>query len=263
MKKINKKQKIAALVKQYLKPGSRVLEVSCGHGKILEELSEAGYIVKGTNYSKYPDACQSVDIDFGIDINKGLPYEDNSYDCVILCDVIEHFPNHISTIEEISRVLKPDGYSVILTPNTMKIGSRLHFLFTGFFKCKRAFIGFDVPADKAFVFHNNPPHLPIFLYHLHSYYLESAKVYGVNYKLKSFLFWLILAPLIIPFTYCKTHFMERNMGNADGGSLLYRTLTSFETLNAEYWIAINRKVDPATTKRLFKSKLPSWAEKSV
>ncbi|MDH3974417.1 MAG: class I SAM-dependent methyltransferase [Deltaproteobacteria bacterium] len=263
MKKINKKQKIAELVKKHVKPGSRVLEVSCGHGKILEELDEAGYMVKGTNYSKYPDACKSVDIDFGIDINAGLPYEDDVFDCVILCDVIEHFPNHIATIQEISRVLKKGGYSVILTPNTMKIASRLHFLFTGFFKLKRAFIGFDVPADKAFVFHNNPPHLPVFLYHLHSHYLESVNVYGVNYKFKSFLFWLLLAPLIIPFTYSKTSFMERNMKNAGGGELLFSRLTSFETLNAEYWIAINQKVDPSLTEPVLKSKLPSWAEKSV
>lgn len=104
---------------------------------------------------------------------------------------------------------------------------------TGFFKIKRAFIGFDVPAHMAFVFHNNPPHLPVFLYHLHSHYLESIKVYGVNYKFKSYLFWFLLAPLIIPFTFSKTSFMERNMKNAGGGSLLFRTLTSFEVLCAE------------------------------
>jgi len=261
--KNKKRQKIFDLVSKYVPAGGEVLEISCGEGKILARLKESGYKVRGTNYSAYPNTAPGVKIDFGVDINKGLPYDDASFECVILCDIIEHFPDHIAAIKEVSRVLKPGGYSIILTPNTMKIASRLHFLMTGFFKIKRAFIGFDVPADKAFVFHNNPPHLPVFLYHLHSHYLEAEKVYGVKYKFKSYLFWLLLAPLIIPFTFSKTSFMERNMKNAGGGSLLFRSLTSFDTLCAEYWIAVNKKVAPSSRPQELKSKLPAWVEKSV
>lgn len=259
----SKQQKIIQLVMKYVNRGGRVLEVSCGEGKILDQLQKAGYTVRGTNYSKYPNAIKDIEIDFGVDINMGLPYEDASFDCVILCDIIEHFPNHIAAIKEVSRVLKPGGHTIILTPNTMKIGSRLHFLFTGFFKIKRAFIGFDVPADMAFVFHNNPPHLPVFLYHLHSHYLESEKVYGVNYKIKSIVFWLLFAPMIIPYTFFKTHLMERNLKHQGGSGLLFRSLTSFEVLCAEYWIAVNKKVDPVSSKRELKSKLPAWVQKSV
>lgn len=265
MKIINnpKRQKIIDLVNRYVRPQGRVLEISCGHGKIVARLKEDGYEVKGTNYSAYSNTEPGVDIDFGVDINKGLPYDDSSFDCVILCDIIEHFPDHIAAIKEVARVLRPGGYSIILTPNTMKIGSRLHFLMTGFFKLKRAFIGFDVPAEMAFVFHNNPPHLPVFLYHLHSYYLESVEVCGVKYKFKSFLFWLLLAPLIVPFTFSKTSFMERNMKNGGGGPLLFRALTSFDTLCAEYWISVNKKVDSSKRDQTIKSKLPAWVEKSV
>lgn len=259
----SKQKKIIQLVMEYVKSGGRVLEVRCGDGKVLGQLQKAGDIVRGTNYSKYPNAIQAVEIDSCVNINEGLPYEDASFDCVILCDVIEHFPNHIQAIREVSGVVRAGGHTIILTPNTMKIGSRLHFLFTGFFKIKQAFIGFDVPADMAFVFHNNPPHLPVFLYHLHSHYLETVKVYGANYKFKSIIFWLAFAPVIVPYKFFKTFVSKRNLKYEGASSLLFHTLTSFEVLCAEYWISVNKKVDPSLHPRQLKTKLPAWVQKSI
>lgn len=265
MKDKNKKrQKIFEIVNEHVSKGGQVLEISCGEGKILARLKESGYVVKGTNYSAYANTAPGVDIDFGVDINKGLPYGDNSFDCVILCDIIEHFTDHIAAIKEVSRVVKTDGHAIILTPNTMKIGSRLHFLLTGFFKLKRAFIGFDVPAHMAFVFHNNPPHLPVFLYHLHSHYLEYKKIEGAKYKIKSFIFWLLFAPLILPFTYINTHIGERNLKRSDAaGGMLFKALTSFQGLCAEYWITVSKKIDPSSRSSEIKTKLPAWVKKSV
>lgn len=53
------------------------------------------------------------------------------------------------------------------------------------------------------------------------------------------------------------------MKNAGGGSLLFRSLTSFETLCAEYWIAVNKKMSPSSRDQSINSKLPAWVEKSV
>jgi len=265
MKIINnpKREKIIDLVNKYVTNGGRVLEISCGEGNILARLKENGYLVRGTNYSAYANTAPGVDIDFGVNINKGLPYEDSSFDCVILCDIIEHFTDHIAAIKEVSRVAKTGGYAIILTPNTMKIDSRLHFLLTGFFKLKRAFVGFDVPAHMAFVFHNNPPHLPVFLYHLYSHYLEYREIEGAKYKIKAFILWLLFAPFILPFTYIKTHVLERNLKRRDAsGGMLFKVLTSFQALCAEYWITVSKKVDPASRPTEIKTKLPSWVEKS-
>jgi len=262
--KNKKRHKIFNLVNKHVTRGGSVLEVSCGEGRIISKLKKAGYEVRGTNYSAYSNIVPGVDIDFGVDINKGLPYGDYSFDCVILCDIIEHFTDHIAAIKEVSRIVKKDGYAIILTPNTMKIGSRLHFLLTGFFKLKRAFIGFDVPAHMAFVFHNNPPHLPVFLYHLHSHYLEYVQIEGVKYKIKSFLFWLLFSPLILPFTYIKIYFGERNLKRSDAqGGMLFKALISFQALCAEYWITVSKKVDSQSRSAVIKSKLPAWVQKST
>ncbi|MCR4319048.1 MAG: class I SAM-dependent methyltransferase [Candidatus Brocadiaceae bacterium] len=257
-----KREKVWELVNAHIKPGGRVLEISCGEGKTLERLQQDGYVVRGTNYSKYPDAIKSVEIDEGVDIFKGMPYDNESFDCVILSDVIEHFPDHNAAIKEIARVMKIGGQVIILTPNTLKTSSRLSFLFTGFFKIKRAFVGFDVPAEKAFTFHNNPPHLPTFLYLLHSNFLECIKVDAVGYKVKSYFFWLIFFPLIMPMTYFKTHVAEKNIKVSGTSPLLFSTLTSFKTLCGEYWITVSRKVDASARPNIIKTKLPKWVEKS-
>jgi len=45
-----KRQKIIDLVNSHVKKGGNVLEISCGHGKIIARLKEDGYVVRGTNY---------------------------------------------------------------------------------------------------------------------------------------------------------------------------------------------------------------------
>jgi len=45
-----------------------------------------------------------------------LPFEDESYDYVFSSHVIEHMPNFIKAIEEWIRVIKPEGYIIIVCP---------------------------------------------------------------------------------------------------------------------------------------------------
>jgi ubiquinone/menaquinone biosynthesis C-methylase UbiE len=61
-----------------------------------------------------------------------LPYADNSFDLVTFTEVIEHVEHHQDVLREIHRVLRPDGYLIVTTPNILNIKSRLRFLFFGF-----------------------------------------------------------------------------------------------------------------------------------
>lgn len=49
-----------------------------------------------------------------------LKFKDNSFDTVTIMDVIEHIPKNTEglCLKEIKRVLKPNGYLIISTPNT-------------------------------------------------------------------------------------------------------------------------------------------------
>ncbi len=58
-----------------------------------------------------------------------IPYRDNFFDCVVSVGVIEHVYNKDHFIEEIRRVLKPNGDLILATPNLSSWLSRLLLLF--------------------------------------------------------------------------------------------------------------------------------------
>ena len=254
-------QRVLEIVKKLVPSGSSVLEVSCGSGTILKGLREKGYTVRGTNYTKYTGFEDILPVDLGVDILKGLPYEDGTYDCVILHDVIEHLSDHTAATRELARVVKDGGHVVVATPNIMKINSRLNFFLTGFFKSNKAFIGFDVPPDRAFGFHNYPAHLPTFLYQLTSNRVETVLVDAVGFKAKSWIMWLFFAPLVFPATYFRTHMFEKHLRKTTASRFLFKVLTSFKTLCGESWIVVGRKRGKAGKGEAESTHLPSWSER--
>ena len=66
-----------------------------------------------------------------MDLNKFkyLPFENNSYDCVIFSETIEHInPKNVPKIlREIKRILKPNGIILLTTPNKFRLGNILSF----------------------------------------------------------------------------------------------------------------------------------------
>jgi SAM-dependent methyltransferase len=56
------------------------------------------------------------EIDYNIDISNMPSIADNSFDCVIACDVLEHVPNHLGGLKEMYRILKKDGCCIITIP---------------------------------------------------------------------------------------------------------------------------------------------------
>lgn len=51
-----------------------------------------------------------------------FPYEDSSFDLVLFCEMVEHFPEDpVHTLTEIRRVLAPGGALVLTTPNAARL----------------------------------------------------------------------------------------------------------------------------------------------
>jgi SAM-dependent methyltransferase len=66
------------------------------------------------------------------DIDGGkLPFVDDSFDYVILNNVIEHLHNPVKLLQEIRRVLVPGGLLAVLTPNQANLKNRLKLLLGG------------------------------------------------------------------------------------------------------------------------------------
>jgi ubiquinone/menaquinone biosynthesis C-methylase UbiE len=65
---------------------------------------------------KLPD----IDFRFG-DVTKKLPYGKNSFDKVVITEVLHYFEDEISVMKEISRVLKKGGFVVLSAPSKRTI----------------------------------------------------------------------------------------------------------------------------------------------
>jgi SAM-dependent methyltransferase len=55
-------------------------------------------------------------LDFNMSIEDMKQLTDESFDCVIACDVLEHVPDHIGGIKEVYRVLTKGGYCIFTVP---------------------------------------------------------------------------------------------------------------------------------------------------
>lgn len=94
------------------------------HGKLLD-LGCGKAPLYGT-YSHYVDATvladwenspfTNVHVDVRCDISKKLPFQDRSFDTIILSDVLEHIPYPRDLVREVARVLRPGGNVLINVP---------------------------------------------------------------------------------------------------------------------------------------------------
>jgi SAM-dependent methyltransferase len=110
----------------------RILELGCGRGGYLRNVSNrlnARFVV-GVDFSKASLLGSEVLSPLIYNIEEGdLPLKDETFDLVLLLDVIEHLfdPDHV--LDEILRVLKRGGYVIITTPNLASWYNRLCLLF--------------------------------------------------------------------------------------------------------------------------------------
>jgi methionine biosynthesis protein MetW len=100
------------------KNNDKVLDIGCGRGLFLlaapKEINILGVDVINTDV----EICSKKGLKVtNADVEKKLPFKDESFNGVTLIHVIEHFEKPHEVIDEIKRILKKEGKIVILTPN--------------------------------------------------------------------------------------------------------------------------------------------------
>ena len=157
-------QAVSDLLADIPDEGKTLLDVSCKEGDVLTSLQHRHFTLRGTNFEAGGPDKNGIPIDYGVDLREPLPYDDASFDVVLLVEVVEHLSDHQAALGELARILKPGGALILTTPNVMRLNSRVHFMLSGYHKTKRRFIPFETPLNHAHRFHNYPIELPILYY---------------------------------------------------------------------------------------------------
>jgi tRNA (uracil-5-)-methyltransferase TRM9 len=97
-----------------LKTNSKVLDIGCGNGKNMLYRDDLDMI--GLEYSKgLCDICKSRLLPVVQGDARSLPFQDNTFDAIIMIAVIHHIipDEHHKVLSEIQRVLRPGGICLI------------------------------------------------------------------------------------------------------------------------------------------------------
>ncbi|MGE4158982.1 MAG: class I SAM-dependent methyltransferase [Planctomycetota bacterium] len=112
--------RIAAESGLTLTKGMRILDLGCGAGGMVQELSDKGFEAWGCDFeseNKNPGPrCLSID-----PRPYHLPFEDGFFDLVVSNQVFEHVHNPEETCREILRVLKPEGAGIHVFPSRWRL----------------------------------------------------------------------------------------------------------------------------------------------
>jgi SAM-dependent methyltransferase len=95
-----------------------ILDIGSGTGHFLSTMKSSGWETKGieinTKAREYSTSKFNIDVISPEQINS---LGDNSFDCITLWHVLEHFYDPDSYMREIHRMLKPQGYCFVALPN--------------------------------------------------------------------------------------------------------------------------------------------------
>lgn len=106
--------------------GARVLDIGAGTCPYRRLFSHCDY--KSHDFKKYDgvklgNTTEYGHIDYVSDIGS-IPVPDDSFDAILCSEVLEHIPEPILALQEMGRILKPDGRLFLTAP----LGSGLHQL---------------------------------------------------------------------------------------------------------------------------------------
>ena len=109
-RKVGRAYDMALEIARVIPRGSEVLDVGCGNGFIAHHLSAMlGTAVTGIDVADSTEAP----IDYRQYDGREFPAPDSSFDAVVLAYVLHHAQDIHTMLEEMKRVLRPDGVAII------------------------------------------------------------------------------------------------------------------------------------------------------
>jgi SAM-dependent methyltransferase len=109
---------LEAIVRSHLTPDSRVLDLGCGRGGVVELFWRDVRLAAGLD----PDVPSLAEHRApGMPVIRGvgehLPFASDTFDLIVCVWVLEHLADPPATLREVRRVLRRGGHFVFVTPN--------------------------------------------------------------------------------------------------------------------------------------------------
>jgi SAM-dependent methyltransferase len=105
-------------VTRHFDPSASVLDVGCGGAWLGRHFSDY------TGIDSSPEAVEDA-VARGLsvvhgDVSEALPFPDESFDAVVMKDLLEHVPDPVRTVREARRVLRPGGTAFASSPDAQR-----------------------------------------------------------------------------------------------------------------------------------------------
>jgi len=108
----------------YVTPGKqrvKILDFGCGSGLLVDELSKKGMSVYGVDMSEEAIAFGKSRGIKGLSVlsSDHIDFPDDTFDAILMLDVLEHLEPVDHILTEVERILKPGGVMIIMVPAFM------------------------------------------------------------------------------------------------------------------------------------------------
>ena len=108
-----------------------ILDIGVGYGFLAAAMKKAGHRVFALDFF-YGEVAEEVCRQFAIPLLMlnmevhEMPFQDESFDVVVLAEVIEHFTSDpLRPLQKVHRILKEDGMLIVTTPNSLSAVNRI------------------------------------------------------------------------------------------------------------------------------------------
>lgn len=132
------------LISKFNKTG-KILDIGCGTGEFLKTFKDAKWDTLGIEPS--PDVRKMAIENYGLDIREEAEIknlETASFDVITMWHVLEHVPDLNERIEDLKRLIKPNGIIIIAVPNCTSLDAKIY---------KESWAAYDVPRH---LYHFSP-----------------------------------------------------------------------------------------------------------
>jgi 2-polyprenyl-3-methyl-5-hydroxy-6-metoxy-1,4-benzoquinol methylase len=122
-----------------------ILDIGSGTGYFASAMKQSGWIVKGIEINEKARNFAAERFDLEVAPPDDLPrLTSNSYDCITLWHVLEHFHDPVKYLSDIKRLLKPGAVCIVALPNSNSYDAKYY---------KSYWAAWDVPRH---LWHFNP-----------------------------------------------------------------------------------------------------------